>query len=190
MSSKKDLGNQIYNIPNLLAFIRLLIAPLMYWLLIGRDSTLFQGIHYSWLDYGAAFLFVLASVTDFFDGYIARTFNQITVVGAILDPLADKMLTLAGFLGLMLLGRADAWAIYLIITRELFITGLRVSAVSQGIDISASWLGKVKTVTQMFAIGFLLMQWQGGTFLLWFAVALTLYSGYEYIRDFFIKTAL
>ncbi len=180
----------MYNVPNLLAFIRLLMAPLMYLLLVDRDWSIFAGIHYSWLDYAAAFLFVLASATDFFDGYIARTFDQITTLGAILDPLADKMLTLAGFLGLMLLGRADPWAIYLILTRELFITGLRVSAVSQGIDISASWMGKVKTVSQMFAIGFLLMEWPGGTLLLWIAVALTLYSGYEYVRDFFRKTAI
>ncbi len=180
----------MYNVPNLLAFIRLLMAPLMYMLLVDRDWGIFAGIHYSWLDYAAAFLFVLASATDFFDGYIARTFDQITTLGAILDPLADKMLTLAGFLGLMLLGRADPWAIYLILTRELFITGLRVSAVSQGIDISASWMGKVKTVSQMFAIGFLLMEWPGGTLLLWIAVALTLYSGYEYVRDFFRKTTI
>ncbi len=180
----------MYNVPNLLAFIRLLMAPLMYLLLVNRDWSIFAGIHYSWLDYAAAFLFVLASATDFFDGYIARTFDQITTLGAILDPLADKMLTLAGFLGLMLLGRADPWAIYLILTRELFITGLRVSAVSQGIDISASWMGKVKTVSQMFAIGFLLMRWPGGTILLWIATALTLYSGYEYVRDFFRKVEM
>ena len=66
-------------------------------------------------------------------------------------------------------------------------TGLRVSAVDQGIDIAASWMGKVKTVVQMIAIGFLLMEWQGGEILLWTAVALTLYSGYEYVRDFFLK---
>lgn len=180
---------QIYNIPNILAFIRLLIAPLMFFLLVDRDSSLFEGIHYSWLDYAAAFLFVLASATDFFDGYIARTFDQITMLGKILDPLADKMLTLAGFLGLMMLDRANEWAIFLIITRELFITGLRVSAVDQGIDIAASWMGKVKTVIQMIAIGFLLMEWPGGDIILWVAVALTLYSGYEYVRDFFVNTA-
>ena len=177
----------MYNIPNLLAFIRLLIAPIMFMLLVDRDLSIFRGIHPSWLDYFSAFLFVLASVTDFFDGYIARTFNQITTLGAILDPLADKMLTLAGFLGLMMLDRASPWAVYLILTRELFITGLRVSAMAQGFDVSASWLGKIKTVVQMVAIGFLLMQWEGGTILLWIAVFLTLYSGYEYVRDFFKK---
>jgi len=179
--------NQIYNIPNILAFIRILLAPLMFVLLVNRDWAIFDGIDYSWLDFFAGFIFVIASSTDFFDGYIARTFNQITMLGKILDPLADKMLTLAGFLGLMMLERADAWAIYLILTRELFITGLRVSAVTQNIDVSASFVGKVKTVVQMIAIGFLLMEWSGGEEILWLAVALTLYSGYEYVRDFFKK---
>ena len=173
------------NVPNTLAFIRLLLAPVMFFLLVNRESALLVDIHFTWLDYFAAFIFVVASATDFFDGYIARTFDQITTLGKILDPLADKMLTLAGFLGLMMLDRASEWAIFLIITRELFITGLRVSAVSQGLDIAASWMGKVKTVVQMIAIGFLLMNWPGGVQLLWLAVALTLYSGYEYVRDFF-----
>ncbi|MFT7823187.1 MAG: CDP-diacylglycerol--glycerol-3-phosphate 3-phosphatidyltransferase [Sulfurimonas sp.] len=182
-------NSRIYNIPNTLAFIRLLLAPLMFFFLVNQDSSLFEGIHSSWLNYIAAFIFVLASATDFFDGYIARTFDQITTVGKILDPLADKMLTLAGFLGLMILGSASPWAVFLILTRELFITGLRVSAVAEGIDIAASWMGKIKTVVQMVAIGFLLMGWPGGSVLLWIAVLLTLYSGYEYVRDFF-KAAL
>jgi len=181
---------KIVNIPNILAFIRLLLAPVMFILLVNQDLSIFEDIHTSWLNYFAAFIFVLASATDFFDGYIARTFNQITVMGQILDPLADKMLTLAGFLGLMMQDLASPWAIFLILTRELFITGLRVSAVSEGIDISASWLGKVKTVIQMIAIGFLLMHWSGGEILLWIAVGLTLYSGYEYVRDFFKKVEL
>ena len=181
------MKKEAFNIPNILAFIRLLLAPLLFVLLVNRDLPIFEGIHPSWLDFFAGFIFVLASATDFFDGYIAREFNQITTLGAILDPLADKMLTLAAFLGLMMLHRASPWAIYLILTRELFITGLRVSAIDKGIDISASWMGKVKTVAQMFAIGFLLMQWPFGTTLLWISVFLTLYSGYEYIRDFFKK---
>ncbi len=181
------MRQETFNIPNILAFIRLLLAPLMFILLVNRDLPIFEEIHYSWLDFFAGFIFVLASVTDFFDGYIAREFNQITTLGAILDPLADKMLTLAAFLGLMMLHRASPWAIYLILTRELFITGLRVSAIDKGIDISASWMGKVKTVAQMFAIGFLLMEWPFATTILWIAVALTLYSGYEYIKEFLKK---
>jgi len=182
--------SKIVNIPNILAFIRLMLAPVMFILLVNQDSSFFEGIHYTWLNYFAGFIFVLASATDFFDGYIARTFDQITVMGKILDPLADKMLTLAGFLGLMMQGVASPWAIFLIITRELFITGLRVSAVSEGIDIAASWMGKVKTVVQMIAIGFLLMRWPLGTELLWLATVLTLYSGYEYVRDFFRKVEM
>lgn len=181
---------KIVNVPNILASIRLLLAPIMFMLLVNQDASIFSEIHPSWLNYFAGFIFVIASITDFFDGYIARTFNQITIIGQILDPLADKMLTLAGFLGLMIQGIASPWAIYLILTRELFITGLRVSAISEKIDISASILGKIKTVIQMVAIGFLLMHWSGGEVLLWIAVILTLYSGYEYIRDFLKKVEL
>ena len=172
------------NLPNLLALSRLVIAPIMFFLLVDRDLPIFAHIHPSWLDYWATFLFVLASITDFFDGFIAREFDQITELGKILDPLADKMLTLAGFLGLMVLGRADPWAIYLILTREFFITGLRVSAASSGKEIAASLLGKIKTIAQMIAIGFLMMDWPGGELLLWIAVVLTLYSGYEYIKAY------
>ena len=178
------------NIPNSLALIRLLLAPIMFLFLVNQDAQVFKDIDVSWLNYFAAFIFVLASATDFFDGYIARTFDQVTTLGKILDPLADKMLTLAAFLGLMMIHSASPWAIFLILTRELFITGLRVSAVAEGIDISASWMGKIKTVVQMIAIGFLLMQWPAGELLLWIAVALTLYSGFEYIRDFTKKIHL
>ena len=178
------------NIPNILALIRLLLSPVLFFFLVNQDASIFSSIHQSWLNYFAAFIFVIASATDFFDGYVARHFNQITTLGKILDPLADKMLTLAAFLGLMIIGYASPWAIFLILTRELFITGLRVSAASEGIDISASWLGKIKTVVQMIAIGFLLMQWPGSVVLLWLAVSLTLYSGYEYVKDFFKKISI
>ncbi|MCK9161302.1 MAG: CDP-diacylglycerol--glycerol-3-phosphate 3-phosphatidyltransferase [Arcobacteraceae bacterium] len=173
------------NLPNSLALLRIALAPLMLWFLVGRDNIIFQGWHISWLDYFAGLLFVLASVTDFFDGYIARSWNQITKLGSILDPLADKMLMLAGFLGLMVIDRADVWAIFIILTREFFITGLRVVAVSEGKNIAASIWGKSKTVIQMIAIGFLIMDWPFAQTLLWLAVAITLYSGYEYIKDYF-----
>jgi CDP-diacylglycerol--glycerol-3-phosphate 3-phosphatidyltransferase len=172
------------NIPNLLALSRLLIAPVMFWIILNPQAFTDYGYHISWSYYTAALLFVIASVTDFFDGYIARELDQITIVGQILDPLADKMLTLAAFLGLMMSGEASAWAIYLIIIRELFITSLRTLSVSIGIDVSASLMGKVKTVVQMIAIGFLLMHWQGGVSLLWLAVTITLYSGGEYLLAF------
>ena len=178
------------NLPNFLALVRIGLAPLMFILLINRDIPLFSGIHSSWLDYFAALIFVIASATDFFDGFIARNWGQKTKLGAILDPLADKMLTLAAFLGLMMMDRANPWAIYLILTREFFITGLRVAAVSEGMDIAASMAGKVKTVLQMIAIGFLMMNWPFAELLLWSAVGLTLYSGYEYIIGYTKKGIL
>ncbi len=173
------------NLPNLLALLRILMAPLMFWLLVDRDNTIFADIDHSWLDYAAGLVFVLASVTDFFDGFIARSWNQITKLGGILDPLADKMLMLAAFIGLVYLHRASPWAIFIILTREFFITGLRIQAASEGRSVSASLAGKAKTVLQMIAIGFLLMEWPFAVELLWAAVALTLYSGYEYIKGFY-----
>ncbi|MBQ3675044.1 MAG: CDP-diacylglycerol--glycerol-3-phosphate 3-phosphatidyltransferase [Campylobacter sp.] len=170
----------MWNLPNILASFRVLLAPLFLYFLIlaGNNDT---SVHTSWLNYFAALVFVIASVTDFFDGYIARKWNQITKLGSIIDPLADKMLTLAGFLGLALIDRANVWAVYLILIREFFITGFRTVMVSENISVSASMAGKVKTVFQMIAIGFLTMQWWGGEILLWIAVILTLYSGFEYI---------
>jgi len=174
----------LLNLPNALASLRILLAPLMFWIILNPEFFTDNGYHITWNYYFASLLFVLASATDFFDGYIAREWNQMTVLGAILDPLADKMLTLAAFLGLMMIGEASAWAIYIIIVRELFITGIRTVAVSEGISVKASWAGKIKTVAQMIAIGFLLMHWPLGTELLWFAVALTVYSGLEYLWGF------
>lgn len=172
------------NLPNSLALFRIALAPLMLWFLVERDFSLFASWHPSWFDYFAGLIFVIASVTDFFDGFIARRWDQMTKLGAILDPLADKMLMLAGFIGLMIIDRASAWAVFLILSREFFITGLRVVAVSEGKSVASTMAGKIKTVVQMIAIGFLIMNWPFATTLLWIAVILTLYSGYEYIRDY------
>ena len=172
------------NLPNTLASFRILLAPLMFWLLINRDQNIFMGIHVSWMDYMAALVFVIASITDFFDGFIARQWNQMTKLGAVLDPLADKLLTLAAFLGLMYIDRANPWAILIILSREFFITGIRVIAAGEGKSVQSTFAGKSKTVAQMFAIGFLLMNWPYANLLLWIAVALTLYSGYEYIKGY------
>jgi len=175
----EEWKKRLKNVPNILAFIRVLMAFLMYLFLVNRD--LFS-IHPSWLDYFAALIFVLASITDFFDGYIARNFDATSKLGEILDPLADKMLILGAFLGLLYLHRANAWAIYLILVREFFITALRIAMVQENLSVKASFAGKVKTVSQMFAIGFLLMDWPFSNVLLWIAVVLTLYSGFEYVK--------
>jgi CDP-diacylglycerol--glycerol-3-phosphate 3-phosphatidyltransferase len=181
MSQSKEKN---LNLPNILATFRILLAPLMLWFMVNRDNSLFVNWDISWLDYMAALIFVIASVTDFFDGYIARNWNQMTKLGAILDPLADKMLVLAGFIGLIALQRADIFAIFLILSREFFITGLRVVVAQEGKNVASTMSGKVKTVVQMFAIGFLIMDWPYANAILWFAVALTLYSGWEYIKEY------
>lgn len=173
-----------FNLPNSLATARIFMAPLMLWFMIDQNNPIFNGWHESWFNYFAGLIFVLASVTDFFDGYIARAWDQKTKLGSILDPLADKMLMLAGFLGLIALDRANAFAVFLILSREFFITGLRVVAVAEGKSVASTMAGKIKTVVQMIAIGFLIMQWPFGETLLWIAVLITLYSGYEYIRDY------
>jgi len=174
----------LLNLPNALASLRIIIAPFMFWIILTPELFTNNGFHITWNYYFASLLFVIASATDFFDGYIARQWNQSTMLGAILDPLADKMLTLAAFLGLMMTGEASAWAIYIIVVRELFITGIRTVAVSEGLNVAASMAGKVKTIMQMIAIGFLLMHWPFGNELLWFATALTVYSGLEYLWGF------
>lgn len=171
---------KVLNVPNLLALFRIALAPLMLFFLIERESALLESIHYSWLDYFAATIFLIACITDFFDGYIARNFNQITTLGEILDPLADKMLILGAFIGLMMIDRANGWFVFLILTREFFITGLRVVAASDGISIAASMAGKIKTIVQMIAIGWLLLALPFGGFVLAIATLITLYSGYEY----------
>ena len=170
---------KLKNVPNILAAIRIFLAFLMYFFLVNRDIF---SIHPSWLNYFAALIFVIASITDFFDGFIARNFNAISKLGEILDPLADKMLVLGAFLGLLYLHRANAWAVYLILVREFFITGLRVAMAAEGLSVKASFIGKVKTVFQMIAIGFLLMDWICGNCLLWIAVLLTIYSGFDYLK--------
>ena len=172
------------NLPNILALIRLMVAPLMFWIILTPEMFTDNGYDITWSYYFAALLFTVASLTDYFDGLIARELDQKTKLGAIIDPLADKMLVMAAFLGLMVDGSASVWAIYIIIVRELFITGLRTIAVQEGIDVAASWSGKVKTVAQMFAIGFLIMHWPFANVLLWFATFLTVYSGVEYLFHF------
>lgn len=179
------------NLPNILACLRIVLAPALFFLLTGR----FEHIHQTWVDYFAALTFGIAALTDFFDGYIARAWGQKTRLGAILDPLADKMLILAAFLGLLLRENANyanttlffiqAWVIYLILVREFFITGFRVIMVSENLDVSASFAGKLKTAFQIIAVIFLTMHWNLGlyidTILLFIAFILTLYSGFEYI---------
>ncbi|VAY88371.1 CDP-diacylglycerol--glycerol-3-phosphate 3-phosphatidyltransferase [hydrothermal vent metagenome] len=186
-----QIKNDNLNLPNILVIFRILLAPLMLFFLIYQDGCGFEncplnslGWDKSWYNYFAGLIFVIASVTDFFDGFIARSWSQTTKLGVILDPLADKMLVLAAFIGLLVIDKANAFAIFLILSREFLITGLRVVAISENKEIATTMIGKIKTVAQMVAVGFLIMDWSFGTELLWLAVIFTLYSGYEYIRGY------
>jgi len=128
-------------------------------------------------------IFVLASVTDFVDGYIARHYNQVTDFGKFLDPLADKLLTIAAMCIFCEWGIFPAWALMIVLTREFAVTGLRLVAVQKGTVIAAGWSGKVKTASTM--VGLCAMMAFPGVALLngiviGMIVVTTLYSGIEY----------
>ena len=128
-------------------------------------------------------IFIIASLTDFVDGYIARHYNQVTDFGKFLDPLADKLLTIAAMCMFCQWGVFPAWALMIVLTREFGVTGLRLSAVQKGTVIAAGWSGKVKTASTM--IGLCLMMALPGIPMLNLVVIgviviTTVYSGGEY----------
>ena len=133
-----------------------------------------------WISLG---LFVIASVTDFIDGQIARKCNQVSDFGKFLDPLADKLLTIAVMTVFCEWGRFPAWALMIVLTREFAVTGLRLVAVGKGTVIAAGWSGKVKTASTMIGLCAVLVFPQNAI-LLWVVTAVivvtTVYSGVEY----------
>ena len=127
-------------------------------------------------------IFVIASVTDTLDGYIARHYNQITDFGKFMDPLADKLLVVSAMLWFVESGRMPAWAVLLVVAREFAVTGLRLVAVDNGRVIAAGWSGKVKTATTMVCICLMLLPIprEADIVCVVLIVATTLYSGVEY----------
>ena len=128
-------------------------------------------------------IFIIASLTDFVDGYIARHYNQVTDFGKFLDPLADKLLTIAAMCMFCEWGVFPAWALMIVLTREFAVTGLRLIAVQKGTVIAAGWSGKVKTASTM--VGLCVMMALPGiavlsNIVIFVIVATTLYSGIEY----------
>ena len=128
-------------------------------------------------------VFIIASLTDFVDGYIARRYNQTTDLGKFLDPLADKLITIAAMVMFCEWGVFPAWALMLVLTREFAVTGLRLVAVQKGNVIAAGWSGKVKTASTMVGLC-AMMAIPGIDVLNWVVIGLivatTLYSGIEY----------
>ncbi len=131
-------------------------------------------------------VFLLAALTDFLDGFIARRRQLVTRLGKLLDPAADKILTSAAFISLVELGRAPAWIVVTIVAREFAISTLRSVAATQGVVIAAAWSAKLKTVSQVIAIALLIFyeqlgSWQHlGQIALLAALVLSVYSGIEY----------
>lgn len=170
-----------WNLPNALTVLRMFLVPLLVVVLLTR----FEGHVYL----GAA-IFGLAVLTDYLDGYFARRRNEVTRLGILLDPLADKLLTAAAFLSLVEMGVVPAWVVMIILARELAVTGLRNLAAGRGVLIRASGLGKGKMVAQVTAILLLLLSrplpWLRvpGLVALVIVVAVTLLSGADYFHRF------
>lgn len=161
------------NIPNQLTTLRVILIP-VFMFFFTSDITANNII--------AAIVFIVASLTDFLDGHLARKWNLVTNFGKIMDPFADKLLVLTALIYLAISGTIPGWPIIIIIGRELLVTSLRALAADNGIILAARNLGKFKTVSQMFAIIFLILGWQIiGLILLYIAVALTIISLIDYL---------
>lgn len=184
----------LLNLPNLLTLGRIAAIPVLVVLLL--SDTRQSG-------FWAAAVFGLAAITDWLDGWLARKWEVVTVLGKFLDPLADKLIVMAALIMLIPLGRVPAWAVFLILAREMVVTGLRSIASSEGIVIAASDLGKYKTIFQMTAIPGLLLhydyywffgvRWEifhvsmhnFGIFFFYVAFFMTMWSGIDYLVKFF-----
>lgn len=181
-------SDDIWNIPNLLTFFRIALIPVLVLLLLSPSEL---------LSILSVVVFSIASITDWLDGYLARKMNIVTNLGKFLDPIADKLLIAAALVMLVGLGRIPAWMVVVIIGREIAVTGLRSIASSEGIIIAASDLGKGKMILQISALIGLLLHYQYmgidfhavGMLLLWIALALTTWSGFDYFNKF-IKVIL
>lgn len=179
------------NIPNRITMSRIFLIPVFIILLtipfewgswtIGKQTLPVA-------DFIAAMLFILASATDWVDGYYARKHNLITNLGKFLDPMADKLLVTAAFILLIEMEMVPAWIVIIIISREFAVTGLRLVAAGEGLVLAAGKMGKWKTVFQLAAISVLLLHnfpfayigFPVGTILLYVALALTVVSGVDY----------
>jgi CDP-diacylglycerol--glycerol-3-phosphate 3-phosphatidyltransferase len=171
------------NLPNKITLIRIFLIPLFLVFLI--PSSKINPIF-------AALVFGVAAFTDWLDGYLARTTNQVTVMGKLLDPIADKILITAALIPLVELDRISAWIAVVIISREFAVSGLRSIAMSQGIVIPASWWGKYKMTFEITAVILLILNYKFsfinfqflGTIAVWIAMILSIVSGIDYFIKF------
>jgi len=168
------------NLPNQLTILRVLMIPVFVCILLFMKKPA--------ANYIAAIIFIVASLTDTADGYIARKYNLITVFGKFMDPLADKLLVCSAMICLVDLGRIESWIVIIIIAREFIISGFRLIAVEKGTVIAANYWGKFKTVSQMVMV-ILMVANLGGVFntigqiFKWLALALTVISLVTYMMQ-------
>jgi CDP-diacylglycerol---glycerol-3-phosphate 3-phosphatidyltransferase len=179
------------NLPNKITISRICLIPLFLVIILapfswGEWRTGTVSIPVTHLV--GAFIFIVASTTDWIDGYYARKYNMVTNLGKFLDPLADKLLVSAALIALVELGLAPAWAAIVIISREFAVTGLRLVLAGGGEVVAANMLGKIKTWAQIVAISALLLHnlpfelisFPFATIALWVAVIFTIVSGWDY----------
>jgi CDP-diacylglycerol--glycerol-3-phosphate 3-phosphatidyltransferase/cardiolipin synthase len=177
-----------WNIPTLLTWFRIVMIPLLVGVFYLPENQMSGQVR----DFFAMLIFVLAAVTDWFDGYLARRWNQTSAFGAFLDPVADKLMVAAALIVLVEFDRVSAVIALIIIGREIAISALRewMAGIGQGSGVAVAMIGKIKTVAQMVAIPFLLYyrpvagieaSWLG-TLLIYIAAFLTLLSMGYYLR--------
>lgn len=161
------------NLPNKITVTRILMVPVFIWVLL-------SGIENSRII--AALVFVIASMTDFLDGYLARKYDLVSDFGKLMDPMADKILVASALIGMVQIGRISVWPVVIILAREFFITSFRSLAASKGLVIAASIWGKIKTITQMLAIILLMLtNSMIADLALWISVGFTIMSAVDYI---------
>lgn len=188
----RDPAERLWNLPNTITILRTGAVPILLLFPELAGSRLGSQV--------LAWIFIVAAVTDLVDGWLARRGQQVTRIGKLLDPLADKLLVATALIVLLAAGRIPVWGtpmIVVIIGRELAVTGLRGFAQADGHIMAAEWSGKAKALLQNIAIGALLFptpQWglPAHTIGLWFlvaATAVTLWSGYGYFASYFAAGA-
>lgn len=187
---------EIDNLPNRLTIFRVLLIPVVLFILHMANSgyEFFDG-YKSTLGWTAGWIFVIASITDFFDGYIARKKNIVTVFGSFLDPIADKFLTVSCLIMLQSLNLLPAIVVIVLVLREMYMTSLRLLAISEGVIVPVNKMGKWKTAIQMVGIPLLMPNedWMSipvpliGTFFIYAACVLSLWSAVEYTYNMIQK---
>jgi CDP-diacylglycerol--glycerol-3-phosphate 3-phosphatidyltransferase len=177
------------NLPNKITLIRIFLLPLLVVFLITPSK---------FSSFIAVIIFIAAVFTDWLDGHVARSTNQVTNLGKLLDPIADKLLVISALIPLVALNRVPAWIAVVLIGREISVSGLRAIKASEGTVIPASQLGKYKMLSQAVAIIFLILHYRFfsidfhfiGIIILWIAMIITLVSGIDYFLKFLLTKDL